>query len=402
VSRFFERYGLLILWVVTCVAGVALLYSAAAFCAYRGMFPSAVNIPIVVFNEILTASLEKLIFFVDKHLKWVGALATLGTFVVGLVTGVRQAHRQLPHRLAQFMQEQLTPVFDNTEALVAAVTRRSAHLAQNDPLYLKGGLDRALDALGGKAPRRKKSLDESIEEAQTHIETTEKRLVYLKDIRSHAQILRGAVESYNSLVRASDEKTVAEVKGSVEDDFTSAIGNETTKMAALELRGLLRARCLGNLKGALQDFIDLQRQAREVFCTRGHARALRLQSEILFRQSAGENPRLLLTARRNLNRADKLFEDGRTLDDADWMERAQNREACGDVQGALSAMAGATDERANRAFKDALRYYQLSKLSSEADLNRIRERMGTPSVAVREPNLVCRLLFRLCGSLQTP
>src|SRR5262249_54802503 len=149
----------------------------------------------------------------------------------------------------------------------------------------------------------------------------------------------------------------------------------------------------------LQDFIDLQKQAQKLFCTRGQARGLRLQSEILFRQSAGENAKLLLIARRNLNRADKLFDDGRTLEDADWLERAQNREAYGAVQGALSAIAGSTEDRASRAFRDALRYYQHSRLSSEVDLARIRGRLGI--VKSEQPSLICRLLFRVCGKLQS-
>jgi hypothetical protein len=265
-----------------------------------------------------------------------------------------------------------------------------------------GNWHHALDALGKRRPRRKQTLDECITEANVYIETTEKRLQYLKDIRSHAQLLRGAVESYTSLVGRSGENAPADISERVEKDFTSGMDNDTSRLAALELRGLLRARCLGNLTGALQDFIDLQRQAQQSFCTRGEARALRLQSEILFRQSAGENARILIGARRNLNRAYKLFDDGRTLSGPDWLEKAQNREAYGTVQATLSAITGTSDQRATQAFGDALRYYQLSGLSTEVDVKRIGELMGTPAPETARPSLVCRLVFRLCGKLQSP
>ena len=343
-------------------------------------------------HEIVLSSINELIEFVRTNIHWFGALGTLGTFAFGLVTGIRQAKRYLPRRLVEFMREQLTPVYDNTEALVAAVAHRSAEVAQKKPLYLKHELDRALDALGVEwRPRWKQGLDESIREAETYIETTETRLQYLKDIRSHAQVLRGAVRSYEWLVRRSDEAIKAEVDGSVEADFTSAIENDTTKMAALELRGLLRARRLGNLKGAYQDFVDLQTKAEELFCLRGQARALRLQSEILVRRSAGENARLLLDARRALNTADELFEDGRTLGDADWYERGQNREAYGTVQAALATLAETNHERAIKAFRDALKHYRSSKITTQSDIKRVEERMGGPPVADLRAPLLRRL-----------
>jgi hypothetical protein len=43
-----------------------------------------------------------------------------------------------------------------------------------------------------------------------------------------------------------------------------------------------------------------------------------LQSEILLGQAGGTNATLLRRARRNLNIADGLFKDGRTLGDEDW------------------------------------------------------------------------------------
>jgi hypothetical protein len=88
-----------------------------------------------------------LLGFVGGNIQWFGAIGTLGTFVIGLVTGIRQAKHQLPKRLVEFMQTELTPVYDNTEALVGAIARRSADAASKQPLYRRNHLYRALDAL---------------------------------------------------------------------------------------------------------------------------------------------------------------------------------------------------------------------------------------------------------------
>jgi hypothetical protein len=146
-------------------------------------------------------------------------------------------------------------------------------------------------------------------------------------------------------------------------------------LAALELRGLLRQR-LGNLPGALQDFATLHDQANKVFCTRGAARALRLQSEILLGQAGGTNTTLLRRARRNLNIADGLFKDGRTLGAEDFFELGENREAYGEVQSALAAVTGTGAQQAARAFNDAIGYYERSRLGTTDDRERVKRKSG--------------------------
>jgi hypothetical protein len=210
------------------------------------------------------------------------------------------------------------------------------------------------------------------------------------------------VRSYGSLARRSDDSNQIESDNHVESDFTEPITNESTRLAALELRGLLRARRLGNLDGALQDFVNLQEEAGKRDDKRTEARALRLQAEILVRQGAGENARLLIDARRYLNSADKLFDDGRSLNDYDRLERAQNREAYGTVQAALAALSGTTNTRAMRACSDALKYYQSSTLTSNADLNRIHERMGVAVAALPAAGLIGRLRHLLQNLMRQP
>jgi hypothetical protein len=241
-SRFYERYGHVIFTLLISILAIALAYLSVVAVANWKILPSAFNDNVLAIHDVVVAILNALASLVAKHIQYIGALVTLGTFIFGLTVGIRQAKRQPPRRLIEFMREQLTPVYDNTEALVAAVTHRSASVSERKPLYLKHELDRALDALGGGwRPRQKQSLDESITEAETYIETTEKRLQYLKDIRSHAQTLRGAVRSYEWLTRRSDEDTQIENDQSVEADFTLAIENATTKVATGTLQLALTA-----------------------------------------------------------------------------------------------------------------------------------------------------------------
>jgi hypothetical protein len=371
-SRFYERYGFLILWLLTTVTGVALVYSIIVGLAMREALPSG-NALVRDFNQIVVDYLKLLVGLVREHVAWIGGLVTLGTFVTGLVAGIRQARRQLPRRLIEFMEAQLTPVYDNSEALVSAVAYRSANVAHKAPLFVKAGLDRALDGLAGPhRPRRVGSLDETIEEADKYIEVTEKRLKYLKDIRSHAQILRGAMQSFECMMRPCSQTESTKAQRCAEADFGEAIENDTTKLAALELRGLLRTRLGSNMPGALQDFATLHAQANQVFCTRGAARALRLQSEILFQQGGGTR---LRQARRNLNSGDKLFvADGRALGDEDWLERGRNREICGQVLAAIAEIAGSSQQPAMQAFNDAVTYYERSKLSTSEDVSRVQRK----------------------------
>ncbi len=381
-SRFYERYGLFIVWLFTAILGIALVYWSLVALATQGeVLPSWINVAVLAIHNVVVLNIQRFIRFVEMRIQWFGALATLGTFVFGLVTGIRQAKHQLPRRLMQFMQDVLQPVYDNSEALVNAVAYRSANVPHRAPLYLKAPLNYALDALGrdrlGWRPRKPRSLDESIKEADSYIDVTEKRLQYLKDIRPHAQILRGADRSYDCIMRPCDDKAAANTDRCTEADFTEAIKNDTTKLAALELRGLLRVR-KGNLEGALEDFEALEARAKELFNVRAQARALRLQSEILLeqvKQLAGKNVRLLRQARRNLNNADNLFEDGRTLGNDDWLERGRNREAYGEVQAAIATAAGTDQELAKRAFKGAITNYNRSRLATSEDIARPRRKM---------------------------
>jgi hypothetical protein len=378
-SRFYEQYGFFIVWLFTAILGIALVYWGVVALATQGeILPSWINVPVLVTHNLVVLNTQRLARFVEVRIQWFGALATLGTFVFGLVTGIRQAKRQLPRRLVQFMNDVLQPVYDNGEALVNAVAYRSANVQHRAPLYLKAPLNYSLDALGGSwRPRKSRSLDESIKEADTYIEVTEKRLQYLKDIRSHAQILRGAVRSYDCIMRACDEKATANVDRCTETDFTEAIKNDTSKLAGLELRGLLRVR-KRNLEGALEDFEALEVRAKELFNVRAHARALRLHSETLIeqvKQLSGKNVKLWVKARRDLDTADALF-NGRTLDDEDRLERGRNRESCGLVYATMAAITGTGKQKAIQNFNSALNYYKHSKSATSADLARVHEQMA--------------------------
>ena len=354
--------------------GIALAWwFLVALATYSGLLPFWAESYILATHDVVSSVIQKLVSYVEKHIQWFGALATLATFVFGLVTGIRQAKRQLPRRLMQFMTEQLAPVYDNSEAMVAAVAYRSANVAHRAQLFRKDPLNRALNALGDAfRPRRRRSLDEAIKEVDKYIDVAEKRLQYLNDIRAHAQILRGAVRSADGPKRNRADTATDEEK--VEADFTAAIGNGTSRLAALELRGLFRAR-LGNLSGALQDFSTLQTHAQEAFCTRGQARALRHLATVLRNQGSGTNLSLLRRARRNLNIADRLFEDGRTLSTDDWCERGHNRECYGEVQADIAAVTGGSKNPALTAFNSAIAHFQLAGSAYSGDCDRVRDRI---------------------------
>jgi hypothetical protein len=73
-----------------------------------------------------------------------------------------------------------------------------------------------------------------------------------------------------------------------------------------------------------------------------------------------------------LNNANKLFDDGRTLVDEDWLERGRNREAYGDVQAAIATAAGTNTDLAARALREAIANYERSRLATSEDFSRTR------------------------------
>ena len=196
-ARFYERYGFALLWTLTSILGIVLGYwSVVAVATHTKVLPEWVTAYILATDIIVTVVVSALVTYIEQRIQWFGALVTLATFVFGLVTGIRQAKRQLPRRLMQFMTEELQPVYDDSEGLVAAVAYRVANVGHRAQLFGKSALNRALNSMGDAfRPRRRSSLDETVKEASTYIEVTEKRLQYLRDLRAHAQLLRGAVRS---------------------------------------------------------------------------------------------------------------------------------------------------------------------------------------------------------------
>src|SRR5262245_60810286 len=119
-ARFYERYGLVILWFFTSALGIFLAYGLIVVLASWHVFPERTNDFVETHHRSFTLYARALFQLIEDNLKWFGAIATLGTFIFGVFTGIRQAKRQLPRRLVEFMKEQLQPVYDNSEALVAA------------------------------------------------------------------------------------------------------------------------------------------------------------------------------------------------------------------------------------------------------------------------------------------
>ena len=360
-SRFYERYGHVIVWVLTSILGLALLCWCVSYLAAQGAFPPHINGPILGIRNELVELLVAFASLLHRNSPLVGAVATLFTFLVGLVNGILHARRRLPVRLMRFMDDEVAPVYQNSEAIVAAVTMRSANVPDRSPLYHKAKLDQALNALGDPwRPRRKSSLDDSISETETYIEVTQKRLEHLQNLRDHARLLRGAVQCY-------DNKRVKPATGddSAERDFTDAAENPTTKAAALELRGLLRSRN-NNLTGALQDFEALQEVLNDLADPRGVVRALRLQADVKIRQSGGTIMSRLTQAQALLNLGQNLLDDGRTLVDDDHLELGQNRQTYGLMKEKMHAISENDMHLAIQSYEEARTYYATAKLDQAA------------------------------------
>jgi hypothetical protein len=105
-ARFYEKYGHAIVWSLTSILGIALVYWLLAALAMHGQVLPGVGLALHPrAHEVVISVVRELVSFVEQRIQWFGALATLATFVFGLVTGIRQAKRQLPRRLVQFMTE---------------------------------------------------------------------------------------------------------------------------------------------------------------------------------------------------------------------------------------------------------------------------------------------------------
>lgn len=347
-ARFYEEYGHFIVLLLTAALGIGLICWALIYASHHHILPPTLAAPLIAFDTLISAAILWVFDFVEKRLQWFGAIATAFTFVFGLVSGIRQAKRQLPRRLVEFMREKMQPVHDNTELILAAMSPRMVDVNRR-ALFQKTNLNNALRSIAGEyRPSKRSTLSITIQEVDTAIAVTAKRLQHLNDLKAHAQLLRGVFAD----IEASP-KDVPPRGTTAEADFSAAREHDATRMAALELRGLLRAK-EKNYSGALQDFGQLEVEAGKTNCTRAKARALRHAADVLRYQAANSGSiATLRQARRRLNTADKLFDDGRTLGDLDWEEKALNREAYGWVLEAIAGYSETDSRRASDAFKEA-------------------------------------------------
>lgn len=278
----------------------------------------------------------------------------------------------------EFMEHELKPIYRDSEALLSAVVVRSANVPHRSPLYLKGPLDIALKSLGDPwRPKRKSSLTEAVSEVDTYIEVTKKRLEHLGSLRSHALLLRGAVQSYDCIMRDCDRLSREESDSCAEADFAAAMGTSSTQAAALELRGLLRSR-IGNFVGALEDFEALDARAAAGATPLVVARAKRLQSEVKLLQSRTGGMARLNEAQALLNWAKGILEDGRTLTQQDYLELGQNRQAYGAVKELRHSINAEGVHLARDAYQKAIEYYRKSaNVNASTLIAEIEKRIAT-------------------------
>jgi hypothetical protein len=389
VARFYERYGHILVWALTAIVGLVGFYWGIVLCAQHRLLSPWATIIILDIHGAVSAHVVELIAFFDRNARLIGGLATIGTFAVGFVTAIRQAQRQLPARLMEFMLRKLPPVYMETEALVAAVADRRAYVGHGAALFRRKQLDRALDALGKPwRPRRKSSLDEFVKEVDSHLDVTRKRLEALEEVRAHALVLRGARRCADAVPADAEVVVPKPIADAAEKDFTAASARASARCAALEMRGLLRART-SNLDGALADFEQVETYSNDSRNVVATARAMRLQAEIYLKKAASRNAALLTNeARPRLNSAKLKIELDRALDEGDWLELALNREACGTVQAEIALIRGGTTHLARKEFDEALRNARLLPQAKKEVLERrIQAKLAAlPSVPLDSPN----------------
>ncbi len=362
-SRFYERYGHVIVWVLTAILGTLICTCAIFYAANKG-YLFYLNKPALIVQNFLFELAKTTVKFVRAHAPVIGAIATVGTFIFGLVNGVMQARRYLPTRLTKLMQTALAPVYASPDLLLAAIPVPSASMSSERTLFVKASLDGALDTLAGPwRPRKESSLDETIAEADSHIALTKTRLQCLEDLRCHALLLRGTVRSCN----AGPSDDAGSILNLSEADFTSAEACNTTKVAAIELRGMLRSR-LGNLRGAAEDFDRVAAIAATTMDVLRGARASRLKAEIKTRQSNETGTVSLDSTRTQLNSARDLLDDGRTLSSAELLELGQNRIAYGMLQERMDEVNGGRIHLARDAYSLAIDKYLTKSSDPRAPL----------------------------------
>ena len=291
-ARFSERYGHWIVYALVGALGLVLVGWLVIHLAHAGQLPEAVGSWVVETQLAAVATARRTYRTLYPHKEMIGALITLLTFLGGLLKAIGLARKFFPRRLVNFMREQMAPVYQVPDAVLAAANFSDARGVRNEPMYYKAPLDRALGALCHPwRPKEKESLDESLAEINSHLEVTRTRLKCLEEMRSNVLLLRAATKTYvPSLARCTNE-VANDLLESAEKDLTDSMsrpagGSMATdpivRLVSLEMRGLLRS-ARGNLDHATKDFKALVAQAMELGEPLRISRANRLFAEVKVR-----------------------------------------------------------------------------------------------------------------------
>lgn len=286
--RFSERYGHWIVYGLVWVLGLVLAGWLVIHLAHADQLPTAIGSWVVETQFAVVEITRRAYRALYPHKEMIGALITLLTFLGGLLKAIGLARKFFPRRLANFMREQMYPVYEVPDAILSAANFSDARGPRNEPMYYKAPLDRALGALGHPwRPKMRDSLDESLAEIDGHLEVTRTRLKCLEEMRSNVLLLRAATKTYLPSLERCTHEVADGVLEPAEKDLTDSMSRSAgatiatdpvVRLVSLEMRGILRS-ARGDLDHATKDFKTLVAQATELGEPLRISRANRLFAE---------------------------------------------------------------------------------------------------------------------------
>lgn len=306
---FFARHGERI--IVSLIASLILVTCYLFLWAVHESLPG--NLPgfMKAFHVWCSGKLDSAWSWVVNNPNYVGAIFQVVASIVAIVGGISLVRGLLPQRLKAFIERQIKFLYPLSEriraqeALIGTVSR-TAVARQDRVLFNAGPLALALKNIGkmskwdtsGATPVRSglpanlTSLAAVVQESEVMIGVAGARLNALHELNAHAHLVSGALASAESRMTTDQSERAAFVERA-EVHFTQAIENASTKVAALELRGLLRSR-EEQFQLAATDFAEL-----EVACPSDEqylirARSHRCRGELKHMQGSrgGRNARL--------------------------------------------------------------------------------------------------------------
>ncbi len=389
-TKFFERYGDWVLFIVLCIIVLAGIYGLVHFLATLQVLPGALNVAVIEGHGSIKIIVSGWTNKLQDKWPMFGAIIQAAASAFAIIQGISLMRRFLPKRLQSFIDQEMKfvyPVGANllaAEQLVGTTDRRAMLPAPSQTLFQTRPLVRALKSLGRTGsnanrnriwkytPIRIPSFDDVITESDRVIEVAEKRLAALKDIKLHGHLARGALYSAKAAGKTAQSEAGARNERA-EQDFTALVDSKHMNLVGLELRGLLASRDDSRFIIADNDFRAMDEAATGETHYLTRARAKRYRAELLVRQS---NDRIawLTNAQPMLNTAHKLIRERQKLTPEDIFELGENRLVYGKMKTEMDKLTGQGKDLARDAFVAAIGHYETSRSPNRSQ--RIAEAEG--------------------------